>query len=335
MRAFLLTAPKTIEMAEVERPQIADTDVLCRTLYKAISPGTYLLRYLGIQPGMKEYPFVPGYLNVAEVVEVGPAAADRGFAPGDTVHVRAWVKRCLPYNYCNGTDTEYVVVPGGSLSHVTHARRNPRHLAFAIFGHLGMSAAMESRCGPGASVLVVGQGILGLGCTRAFALCGAQRIAVVDSYPRRLDAARRLGATHTYSPGEDLHRRTRDDLPERYDVVVEASGNPKALDGLGALSATGDVYLVSLYPDPATVTLGDYRNRRIIGLPRDQWWLTMLHHMLDGGLFMVDEIISDVIPATIEDMRWAYEALLNAPQDHLGILVDWTGETTRRQRMWT
>lgn len=334
MKTFLLTAPRNIDLVDVDLPKIEDSEILCKTMYTAISPGTYIQRYLGTQPNMPDYPYVPGYLNVGQVVEIGRGVRDRGFAEGDVVHVRCFIKECLAYRHCNGSDAEYTVIPEASLPHVTHASQHPKHLAFAIFGHLGFSAALEGRCGPGKTALVIGQGILGLGCTRAFALAGAKQIVAVDLIPRRLEIAKKLGATHTEFGSENMFDVLKEKYPDKFDIVVEASGNPRALERIVELSKSGDVYLVSLYEQAAPVVFGSFKYHRIIGLPREQWWLNLLHRMLDTGMFMVDEIISDVIPATLDDMRWAYQALLDEPEAHLGILVDWTGQTQKRRRAW-
>ena len=334
MKTFLLTEPKSIELVDLDHPEIASDEIMCRTMYTAISPGTYLLRYLGTQPDMAEYPYIPGYLNVGRVVEVGADVRDRGFSEGDIVHVRCWNRPTTQYRHCNGSDVEFTVIPEAHLHYVTHAAAHPRHLAFAIFGHLGFAAVTESHCGSHSTALVIGQGILGLGCTRALALAGARQIVAVDRMARRREIATRLGATHTEEGGADWVDELAAEYPEGFDIVIEATGNPNVPERIFELSASGDVYLVSLYSEPAPVFFGNFKRRRVIGLPREQWWLTLMHNMMDTGVFMADEIVSDVIPATQEDMLWAHEALLNEPEQHLGILVDWTGETTQRQRIW-
>jgi len=334
VKTFLLTEPKSLAVVDLDRPQIGPDEILCQTMYTAISPGTYLLRYLGIQPNMADYPYIPGYLNVGRVVEVGADVRDRGFAEGDVVHVRCSVRPGTEYRQCNGSDVEFTVIPETLLHYVTHAAQNPRHLAFAIFGHLGFAAMTESHCSTSSTALVIGQGILGAGCTRALAIAGARQIVAVDRMPRRREVAMRLGATHVEEGGPEMVDQLKEKYPDGFDIVIEATGNARVPERIFEVSASGDVYLVSLYAEPAMMAFGDFRNRRVIGLPRESWWLTLMHRMMDTGIFMVDEIISDVIPATLEDMQWAYEALLNEPEEHLGILVDWTGETTQRQRMW-
>jgi 2-desacetyl-2-hydroxyethyl bacteriochlorophyllide A dehydrogenase len=334
VKTFVLTGPKSIDLIEAERPRIEDDEILCRTMYTAISPGTYLLRYLGTQPGMADYPYIPGYLNVGRVVEVGGSVRDRGFAEGDIVHVRCQNRPTTAYRHCNGSDVEFTVIPEAHIHHLTHASQHPRHLAFAIFGHLGFAAMMEGKCGPSSTALVVGQGILGLGCTRALALAGARQIVAVDMIERRREIAARLGATHTEAGGREMVDELGRKYPAGFDIVIEATGNPNVPERIFELSAGGDVLLVSLYSEPAPVFFGNFKRRRIIGLPQEQWWLKLMHRMMDTGVFMVDEIISDVIPASVEEMQWAYEAMLNEPEEHLGILVDWTGETQQRQRIW-
>ncbi|MBD3293216.1 MAG: zinc-binding dehydrogenase [Armatimonadia bacterium] len=334
MKTFVLTEPKSLELLDLDRPQIEDDEILCQTMYTAISPGTYLLRYLGTQPSMAEYPYIPGYLNVGRVVETGAKVLDRGYAEGDIVHVRCFNRPTTEYRHCNGSDVEFTVIPEPHIHYLTHAAQHPRHLAFAIFGHLGFAAVQQSKPGPHSTALVIGQGILGAGCTRALALAGARQIVAVDMIPRRREIAKRLGATHVEIGGPEMVDELKEKYPDGFDIVIEATGNSNVPERIFELSASGDVLLVSLYDRPAPVFFGNFKARRLIGLPQDSWWLKLMHRMMDTGLLMVDEIISDVIPATLEDMRWAYETMLQQPEDHLGILVDWTGETTERERIW-
>ncbi len=332
MTVVLLTGPKKIEIAEVKRPTIKDNEILCKTLYTSISPGTYLQRYLGIQPNLKSYPFIPGYLNVSKVVEVGKSLRNRRIKEGDIINVHSFVKENSYYTNYNGTDSEYVVVSESSLPYIVKIKQNPRHLALTVMGHVGFGTAIETECNPSKTTLVIGQGILGLGCTRAFALAGAKKIVAVDLFSKRLKVARKLGATHTELGGEHTFEIIKKKYPEGFDIVVEATGNSKMLKNIFAFSKSGDVFLVSLYPKEAPIILGDFRHHRLIGLLRSNVVIPMVYHLLDAGLFMIDEIISDIIPP--EELEWAYQALLNEPAEHLGILVDWTGSVKNRQRIW-
>lgn len=332
MKVILLTGPKKIEIAEVERPTIKDNEILCKTMYTSISPGTYLQRYLGIQSNIKSYPFIPGYLNVSKVVEVGKSLHNYRIKQGDIINVHSFVKENSYYQNYNGTDSEYVVVSESSLPFIIKVTQNPKHLAFTVMGHVGFGTAIETECNPSKTVLVIGQGILGLGCTRAFALAGAKQIVAVDLFSKRLEVAKKLGATHTELGGEHTLEIIKEKYPEGFDIVVEASGNPKMLKNIFTLSKSGDVFLVSLYSKEAPIVLGDFRRYRLIGLLRSNVVLPMVYYLLDAGLFRVDEIISDIIPP--EELEWGYQGLLNEPEKHLGILVDWSGNIKSRQRVW-
>jgi len=330
MKVVLLTGPKKIEITEVEKPTIRDNEILCKTIYTSISPGTYLQRYLGIQPNMKPYPFIPGYLNVSKVVEVGKSLRGGKIREGDILPEGSIIR--TPYQSYNGADSEYVVFSKSQLPYITTIKQNPKHLAFRVGAHVGFGAAIETKCNPSKRVLVIGQGMLGLGCTRAFALAGAKQIVAVDLFPKRLEIAKKLGATHTELGGENTLEIIKEKYPEGFDIVVEASGNPQMLENIFSLSKSGDVFLVSLYSKEAPIVLGDFRCHRLIGLLRSNVTLPMVYYLLDAGLFMVDEIISDVIPP--EELEWGYQVLLNEPGKHLGILVDWTGNIKSRQRIW-
>lgn len=330
MKVVLLTGPKKIEIVEAEKQKIKDDEILCKTMYTSISPGTYLQRYLGIQPGMKPYPFIPGYLNVSKVVEVGKSLRSGKIKEEDVINVHSFVEENPHYKNYNGTDSEYVVVSESSLPYIVKAEKNPKHLALTVMGHVGFGTAIDTECGPNKTALVIGQGILGLGCTRAFALAGAKQIVVVDLFPKRLEAAKKLGATHIELGGEHTFEMLKEKYPEGFDIVVEASGNSKMLKNIFELSKSRDVFLVSLYSKETSLVLGDFRRRRLVGLLRSNV-IPMVYHLLDAGLFMVDEIISDIIPP--EELEWGYQALLNEPAEHLGILVDWT-EAKAKRRLW-
>ena len=84
----------------------------------------------------------------------------------------------------------------------------------------------------GKSVLIAGQGAIGLSFTMLLAKQGADKVIAVDLLDYRLDYAKRFGATHTINPG-------RQNLPEAVgeitggvgaDITVEAGGYPETLD---------------------------------------------------------------------------------------------------------
>jgi threonine dehydrogenase-like Zn-dependent dehydrogenase len=110
-----------------------------------------------------------------------------GLRPGDRVATNgSW-----------GTLTDYVV------ARPENVLRFPRRLAYREGCLLEvlpgvMMAATRSGIERTSSVLVAGQGLSGLLITRAIALHGCRRLAVVDPHPDKLALARELGATETH-----------------------------------------------------------------------------------------------------------------------------------------
>jgi S-(hydroxymethyl)glutathione dehydrogenase/alcohol dehydrogenase len=83
---------------------------------------------------------------------------------------------------------------------------------------------------PGASVLVIGCGAVGLAAVQAARLAGATTIIAVDHYDPKLVLAVEFGATHTINArGEDALAAARDITSGRgIDCVVESAGSPSA-----------------------------------------------------------------------------------------------------------
>lgn len=122
------------------------------------------------------------------------------------------------------------------VSEVSLAKVNPEspHAANALFAcglSTGLGAAMfRARVFEGATVVVFGLGLVGLGAVAGARLRGAERIIAVDLSDERLANAAHHGATDTWIGGEHI-----------VDQVLEAT------DGFGAdftFEATGSVHVM-------------------------------------------------------------------------------------------
>jgi NADPH:quinone reductase-like Zn-dependent oxidoreductase len=117
----------------------------------------------------------------------------------------------------------------------------------------------------GDDVVVVGAGIVGLLVVYLAKRAGAASVLVVEPSSRRREAAVVLGADIAVSPADDAPRA-------RADVVVEATGQPVALDR--AIEHAGDegtVVVASFYGERcAPVVLGGGFHRRRLNLKASQ-----------------------------------------------------------------
>lgn len=84
----------------------------------------------------------------------------------------------------------------------------------------------------GKSVLILGQGAIGLSFTMFISRQGARHVIAVDLLDYRLGYARKFGATHTVNPDEDNLAEAVNEITHGVgaDIVVEAAGYPDTFD---------------------------------------------------------------------------------------------------------
>ena len=150
-----------------------------------------------------------------------------GYLPDGTTRLS---RDGTPLRHFMGCSTfaEATVMPEISLAKVSPEAPHEAACLFACGLSTGLGAAMfRAPVEPGATVVVFGAGMVGLGAVAGARLQGAERIIAVDRSQRRLELAREHGATDLWTAG-----------PEVVDRVLEQT------DGFGAdftFEATGDV----------------------------------------------------------------------------------------------
>jgi S-(hydroxymethyl)glutathione dehydrogenase/alcohol dehydrogenase len=102
---------------------------------------------------------------------------------------------------------------------------------FACGLSTGLGAAMfRAPVTPGATVVVFGAGMVGLGAVVGARLQGAGRIIAVDLSEQRLELARQHGATDTWPGGADLVERVLGETDGfGADFTFEATGNVRVM----------------------------------------------------------------------------------------------------------
>ena len=214
---LLFTSPGQVTLGETEIPAPGPGEVLLRTLFSTVSPGTELRVFSGRQGRMPAFPVIPGYTATAEVLEAGPGVS---LLPGTTVFVPGGSRRC-----------SHAVCWGAHVGHSVRAAADVFPLPagveplagsltklVAIAGH-GVRAATAQ---PGETVAVVGLGPIGLLAARLHHAAGA-RVFAADRDPARVELARAGGLTAvriTQSLAADLAPL----LGAGADVVVDATG---------------------------------------------------------------------------------------------------------------
>ena len=247
---------------EVDRPEPGPGEVLvrvhlagiCRTDLEVLKgyhgfTGVMGHEFVGEVAAPKDSPWL-GRRVVGEIT-IGCGGCDfcrRGLAG----HCRQ--RRVLGLKDCDGAFAEYLTLPAANL----HAVPPLVPDVLAVFTE-PLAAALRVMeavpVSPGARVLVVGDGSLGLQIAWVLVLTGAE-IHLAGHHPEHLDLARPRGVATFLS----------DDLPPGdYDIVVEASGSPSGLDmALARVRPRGTVVMKSTYVgryplDPAALVVPEVR----------------------------------------------------------------------------
>lgn len=243
MKAVVLHGKEDVRVEQVPERALAHREVRIH-IEAALTCGTDLKVYRrGYHAKMIVPPAVFGHELAGVIAETAPGV--RGWKAGDRVVVAnsAPCGRCEPCrrkqeNLCddllflNGAYAESIAVPERIVRQ--NLLRIAERTAFADAALTEPLACVvqgisDVKLKSGQHVLVVGAGPIGLMFVALAAHLGCL-VTVAGRRAVRLEAARRLGATHVHDvgTGEDLSTRLRGLRPEGFDVVIEAVGKPEA-----------------------------------------------------------------------------------------------------------
>lgn len=238
--------PRQVEFRDEDLPAPGPHDVRVETVASAISHGTEMLVFRGQIPagveldlptlrGSFSFPIKYGYASVGQVVAVGSAV--RGLEPGQMVFVH------------HPHQTTYVV-PAASAICLPDGL-DPRSGVFLANVETAVNVVLDAAPRFGERVVVFGQGVVGLLITQVLLRSGVSEITVVDPIARRRELALQFGADAAL----DLDELTSG---ADFDLAIEASGSPTALDAAIRNVAFGATVVVCSWygTKPVPLTLG-------------------------------------------------------------------------------
>src|SRR3954470_9224007 len=248
MRAAVFEKQGSIKLREVPKPKPGVGEALIRvTLTTICGTDVHILR--------GEYPvrsgLIVGHEPVGVIEELGPGVV--GYERGDRVIVGAITpcgqcRACLSGdtsqcghggagyqaiggwrfgNTIDGCQAEYVLVHDAqaNLAKIPDGLTDKDVLLCPDIMSTGFSAAERGQVRLGDSVAVFAQGPIGLCATAGARLAGAALVIGVDSVPRRLDMARRMGADVVLNYKEqDVVAEIKRLTGGGADVAIEALG---------------------------------------------------------------------------------------------------------------
>jgi threonine dehydrogenase-like Zn-dependent dehydrogenase len=266
MRALVYTAPHRLELQTLETPRPAADEVLVRVRASGVC-GSDVLGFLG-KSKKRVPPLILGHELSGEIEAAGSAVKD--LPPRARVAIMPlWTCGvCLPCRRGRNSVCERRVLlgmsrPGGFAEYVAV----PRTCVYPVPAEVDfLTASMAEPLatpvnlfqnhvrGPLQSAAIFGAGTQGLVALQMARVSGATRLFIVDVHDARLQAARRLGATHALSAqgGDPVAAILAATDGAGCDVVVDAAGySATRQQGLRVVARGGLLALIGL-SDPST-----------------------------------------------------------------------------------
>ncbi|WP_026425290.1 zinc-dependent alcohol dehydrogenase family protein [Actinokineospora inagensis] len=255
MRATVMHGAGDVRLEDLPDPVVQrPTDALVRIVASCVC-GSDLWGYRGVNP--QDGPRQMGHEFVGVVEDVGTEV--RTVRPGDFViapfaisdgtcaacrngiHTSCerggyWGGEVRAGYPTGGGQAEYVVSPfaDGTLVATPEAPDQdlvPSLLSLSDVLGTGHHAAVSAKVGKGDTVVVVGDGAVGLSAVLAAARLGAERIVAMSRHADRQALATDFGATDIVSArGDDGVQEVRDLLSGGADAVLECVGTKQSMD---------------------------------------------------------------------------------------------------------
>ncbi|MGQ9625879.1 MAG: alcohol dehydrogenase catalytic domain-containing protein [Anaerolineae bacterium] len=288
MKAAVLYGKGDIRVETIPRPEIGENEVLVKVRYCNIC-GSDLRTYVkGPSPRYK-LPLIMGHEFSGDVVE----SKSPHFKPGDRVTAEAasacgycFYCRIGEENLCQDSERYGIYTPGALAEYIRiSAHAVSRGSLFKLPSDLSYEEAtlveplacclrglLKAEIKPGDTVVILGDGPIGLMHTRLARWMGAGKIIVGGHHPERLRLAREWGADYALNTHEEEIAPAVAEATGGIGAaaVIAAAGNAQVLEeGLKLLRGAGSLIGFSGLP-PETIARIDpnplhYREFKFIG----------------------------------------------------------------------
>ena len=238
MRAIVCNAPGELALVEIERPALRPGDVRVAIRHIGICGTDYHI-FEGTHPFL-EYPRIMGHELSGVVVDPN---GDPALKAGEPVVINPYLPcyhcpACLEgkTNCCETLKVIGVHSDGGMAEEIAIPAINLypagdlglRDAAMVEFLAIGAHAVRRTELKPGARVLVVGGGPIGLGAA-FFARIAGGDVSILDAAADKLDAARGFGFG-AFGPGDLEGEAFKAAARTGFDAVFEATGSINAMN---------------------------------------------------------------------------------------------------------
>lgn len=266
-KAAFMTGINKIEIRDIEMPKLEKNKVIVKMEYVGIcGSDVHYLEHGKIGDFVVNGDFILGHECAGTVTEVGADVktlkkGDRvALEPGCTCGQCEFCKSGR-YNLC--PDVEFLATPPyhGCLENYIAF---PENMCFKLPDNVstkegalveplsvGIHAARQGNVSLGNSVVILGAGCIGLVTLLACKAFGAADVTVVDVIPRRLEFAKKIGATRVINALECDVLKEIDNVTEGKgaDIVIETAGTAKTYSQTPYIvKRGGTIVLVGMAP---------------------------------------------------------------------------------------
>lgn len=305
MKALVLTAPRTLEIRDVPKPEIGDDEVLVKVRACTICH-TDLDIFTGVRQWDSDPPNLFGHEVTGIVEAIGSTVTH--VVPGDRVLLR--ITRTGFAEYCKTAASSAIRLPPsigfeeGAIAQL---------LPIAIRG-------VEKSVRSGDTVFVSGSGPAGMLCAQVARAYGAARVIAADLHESRLRRVVDLAAdVGIHVAMEDVVRRVREETGHRgADVCIECSGVEASFRNCeAAVRNGGSLVVFGTHLNPITLDLLDWERRSLsLLLAREQpdetpELLRKALRFVDTGMVLLRPLLTHVFP--LHRAPEAFHLLLTDP----------------------
>ncbi|MCO5065711.1 MAG: zinc-dependent alcohol dehydrogenase family protein [Rhizobiaceae bacterium] len=316
MKAVRLEAVGQLFLRDIERPEPGPGDLLVRVDACGIC-GTDRHLFRGTFPSRP--PVTIGHELCGTVVDLAPDVT--GFEVGVLVTCDPNVacRQCAQCqdgrsNLCahmrtigihsDGGLAEFVLVPAAQACALPSSL-DPAHGAFCEPLACCLHAVDLAAIRPGASVVVLGGGVIGLLTVQLARLAGAANVVLVTRQPSKRELALEIGATAAIDPnaGSVVDRIAGPEglLPGGAEVVIECAGAPETMSQMTRLARSGGtVVVLGVMPKGQTIPFEPQellvRELKIFGSFINPSTLRRASQLIANRAIELDRLISRKVP---------------------------------------
>jgi alcohol dehydrogenase len=286
MKGFVFHGVENARLEELPVPKARPREAVLKvTLSTICTTDIHILEGdFKITPGL-----VLGHEFVGEIYELSPDVEASGYQVGERVAVTADTP-CGVCDAClhsrngrgcreggsvsgfhlgclrNGCHAEYVAIPSAAanMARIPDDLSDEQVLLCGDVLSTGFAAPEMGGVAYGDTVVIYGQGPIGLAATQATRLRGAALIITVESLSNRIEMSKRYGADVVINfkerdPIEEIKRITNGRMA---DVAIEVVGRQESFQNALRSCRVGGTFS----------SVGNYGNRGTLTIPLDAWW---------------------------------------------------------------